>query len=150
MGSWKIIEILLPRMWRSSSCGIFSRSCPWNRACPSIRAFLLRMRPIRVRKVTLLPEPDSPTTPSVSPGETVNETPSTALTRPSSVSKCTLRSLTSRSGSGTPLRPPALLKWRRPNRAWRSSVPHAWIQIGVHDVDEQVEEDHEERGDDRD
>ena len=35
---------------------------------PSIMARLVSMRPITVRKVTLLPEPDSPTTPSVSPG----------------------------------------------------------------------------------
>ena len=31
---------------------------------------------------TLLPQPDSPTIPSVSPGSTANETPSTALTTP--------------------------------------------------------------------
>ena len=40
-----------------------------------------------VRLVTLLPQPDSPTIPSVSPGSTANETPSTACTTPSSVSK---------------------------------------------------------------
>ena len=51
--------------------------------------------------VTLLPEPDSPTIPSTSPGETENETPSTARTMPSSVRKETCRSLTSRSGSVT-------------------------------------------------
>ena len=34
---------------------------------------------------TLLPHPDSPTIPSVSPRSTANETPSTALTTPSSV-----------------------------------------------------------------
>ena len=40
-----------------------------------------------VRQVTLLPQPDSPTIPSVLPFSTVNETPSTALTIPSSVWK---------------------------------------------------------------
>ena len=49
--------------------------------------------------VTLFPEPDSPTTPSVCPGRTANETPSTALTVPSSVLKYVRRSRTSRSGS---------------------------------------------------
>ncbi len=49
--------------------------------------------------VTLLPEPDSPTMPSVSPSETVNDTPSTARTTPSSVRKLTLRLRTSSSGS---------------------------------------------------
>ena len=37
------------------------------------------------RAVTLLPEPDSPTMPSVSPAATVKLTPSTARTTPSSV-----------------------------------------------------------------
>src|SRR4051812_15641210 len=59
------------------------------------------MSPITVRNDTLLPEPDSPTTPRVSPRATEKETPSTAFTRPSSVGKLTCRSLTSRSCSGT-------------------------------------------------
>jgi hypothetical protein len=45
------------------------------------------MRPMTVRNETLLPDPDSPTTPSVSPGSRENEIPSTALTKPSSVGK---------------------------------------------------------------
>ena len=36
-------------------------------------------------EVTLLPQPDSPTTASVSPGWTENDTPSTARTTPSRV-----------------------------------------------------------------
>src|SRR5690348_4879724 len=48
--------------------------------------------------VTLLPEPDSPTRPSVSPGCTVKLTPSTARTTPASVSKYVRRSRTSSSG----------------------------------------------------
>src|SRR4051812_2469755 len=58
------------------------------------------MSPITVRNDTLLPEPDSPTTPRVSPRATEKETPSTAFTRPSSVGKLTCRSVTSRSCSG--------------------------------------------------
>jgi hypothetical protein len=50
-----------------------------------------------VRQVTLLPEPDSPTMPSVWPFSIENETPSTALTMPSSVRKWVLRSRSSRS-----------------------------------------------------
>src|SRR5918911_5260014 len=61
------------------------------------------MRPITVSQVTLLPDPDSPTTPSVSPGEMASETPSTAFTTPSSVGKWTLRSFTSSRGSATDL-----------------------------------------------
>ena len=50
-------------------------------------ACLESIRPMTVRKETLLPDPDSPTTPSVSPGSSENETPSTAFTNPSSVGK---------------------------------------------------------------
>src|SRR6516164_6806866 len=42
-------------------------------------------------EVTLLPQPDSPTTASVSPGATEKETPSTARTTPSRVKKWVLR-----------------------------------------------------------
>ena len=45
----------------------------------------------------VLPEPDSPTTPSVRPRSRVSETPSTALTVPRSVRKWVRRSSTSRS-----------------------------------------------------
>src|SRR5262249_35638324 len=45
-----------------------------------------------------LPEPDSPTTASVSPTPMRNDTPSTARTSPSSVANATLRSSISRSG----------------------------------------------------
>jgi hypothetical protein len=41
--------------------------------------------------VTLLPEPDSPTTPSICPAFTFRETPRTACTTPSSVAKSTVR-----------------------------------------------------------
>ncbi len=50
--------------------------------------------------VTDLPQPDSPTIPSVRPFSTWKETPSTAWTTPSRVKKCVLRSLTSRSATG--------------------------------------------------
>jgi hypothetical protein len=39
------------------------------------------------RAVTLLPQPDSPTTPRVCPGRMANDAPSTALTTPSSWKK---------------------------------------------------------------
>lgn len=52
-------------------------------------------RGIRLSAVTDFPEPDPPTMPSVSPGSTWKETPSTAFTEPSSVGKTVSRSLTS-------------------------------------------------------
>ena len=60
--------------------------------------------------VTDLPQPDSPTMPSVLPRSSVKLTPSTDLTSPSSVGKWTRRSRTSRKAVGAPLRPsPACL-----------------------------------------
>src|SRR5207249_1036255 len=54
--------------------------------------------------VTVLPHPDSPTSPSVSPGCTSKETPSTAraVPLPCSVTKYVLRSRTRSRGSVTP------------------------------------------------
>src|SRR5437762_2053754 len=101
---------------------------------PSMVACWRVTRPITVSELTDLPEPDSPTIPSVSPGWTEYDTPSTALTRPSSVGKCTRRSLTSRSGSGTeaPLR-----------------EPHSRIETSVDDVDDEVRHDDEDGREDR-
>src|SRR5690606_32489871 len=48
--------------------------------------------------VTLLPQPDSPTIPRVSPAFSENETPSTARTRPSSVSNSVTRLLSCKIG----------------------------------------------------
>ncbi|PSK59154.1 hypothetical protein B0E53_06921 [Micromonospora sp. MH33] len=53
-------------------------------------------RPRTASDVTLFPEPDSPTMPSVRPRSTANDTPSTAFTTPSSVSNRTRRSVTRR------------------------------------------------------
>ena len=60
-------------------------------------ALLRLLSPMIVRQVTLLPQPDSPTIPSVFPRSTEKLTPSTALTTPSSVRKLVRRSRTSRS-----------------------------------------------------
>ena len=57
--------------------------------------------PSAVIDETVLPEPDSPTIPSVFPISTVYEMPSTACTTPSSVENRTLRSSTSKRGSLT-------------------------------------------------
>ena len=46
--------------------------------------------------VSDFPAPDSPTTPSISPAATLNDTRSTAVSRPRRVSKTTLRSRTPR------------------------------------------------------
>ena len=62
-------------------------------------------RPLRARrpmidmKIWLLPEPDSPTTPSVSPFWIEKSTPPTAFTAPSWVAKLVLRPVTSRTAA---------------------------------------------------
>ena len=79
-------------------------------------------RPMIARFETLLPEPDSPTTPSVSPRESVNVTSLTAWTTPSDVGKRTVRPRTS----------------RRSRRVAGSRVPHSRIDERVEDVDDEV------------
>ena len=67
IGSWKIIAMSPPRISRSWRCESLSRSCPLKIASPfGIRADGLSPRTESIE--TLLPEPDSPTTPSTSPG----------------------------------------------------------------------------------
>src|SRR6186997_1681956 len=53
-------------------------------------------RPRMEKPVTVLPQPDSPTRPSTSPGLTAKLTPSTAFTTPARVKKWVRRSWTSR------------------------------------------------------
>ena len=72
--------------------------------------------------VTLLPQPDSPTTASVSPGATVNDTPSTARTTPSRVKKCVLRPSISSSGAALGHRS-HMLRARRGSSASRKPSP---------------------------
>src|SRR6185503_18815950 len=52
--------------------------------------------PMMLSAVTLLPQPDSPTIPSVRPRSSLKSTPSTARTSPASVSKTVRSPLTSR------------------------------------------------------
>ena len=81
IGSWKIIEMRLPRMRRIASSSRPSRSRRSRRMLP------LAMVPgglgtsrITASEVTDLPHPDSPTMPSVSRRPTARSTPSTART----------------------------------------------------------------------
>ena len=88
IGSWKMKPISLARISSSSLLVSGTRSRPSNMIWPAT------MRPggiaISFRidiAVTVLPQPDSPTTQSVSPLLMVMSTPSTAWTMPSSVAK---------------------------------------------------------------
>ena len=66
IGSWKIIASRTPRIRFSSRAGRFRSSWPRKRALPVQRPFLAS-RPMIERKAWVLPEPDSPTTPTLSP-----------------------------------------------------------------------------------
>ena len=76
IGSWKIIEMRLPRtspMRASLAC---TRSSPRNSTRPArMRPGGEGMRRSSASAVMLLPQPDSPTTHSVSPGLTSKSTP---------------------------------------------------------------------------
>src|SRR5262245_58057774 len=94
------MAISLLRMAFIASAGSGSRSRPCQRIWPAT------MRPGGIGTsfstdiaVTVLPQPDSPTTPTVSPRAIVRSTPSTACSMPSSVSKCVFRPRISRSAS---------------------------------------------------
>ena len=68
IGSWKIIDILLPRSLRRSSADSVSTSrLPNSTASASTLPGGLGTRPMTESDVTLLPQPDSPTRPTVRP-----------------------------------------------------------------------------------
>ena len=91
MGSWKIIEISLPRMARISFSGNVTRSRPRNSIWPDSMRPGGGTRRRRESAVMLLPQPLSPTSPTVTPSGTSNETSSTALSVPVSVRKLVTR-----------------------------------------------------------
>src|SRR5881227_542706 len=130
IGSWKIIAISLPRISRSRLGLAVRRSSSFQIAVPEDIAVRFGLSPMIVRQVTLLPEPDSPTIPSVCPLSTVNETPSTARTTPSSVLKYVFRSLTSRSAT--------------------SGKADSGVDQRVEQIDDEVEDDDAHRCEDHD
>ena len=95
IGSWKIIAIFVPRMSRISLADALRISWPSSSTEPSSSPLRRSTSPMTDRQVTLFPEPDSPTMPSVSPFSTEKLTPETAFTTPSSVLNLVWRSLTS-------------------------------------------------------
>ena len=99
IGSWKIIAISLPRILRISGSVLVNKFWPRSEIePPSMRPGGIGIKRMIESALTDLPEPDSPTMPSVEPLSTEYESPFTAPTKPSSVLKPTRRSLTSRIG----------------------------------------------------
>ncbi len=82
IGSWNTIAIRSPRISDIAAGESPRRSSPSKTARPeTICAGGDGRSPIIANAVTLLPQPDSPTRHSVSPGPTENETSSTTLVR---------------------------------------------------------------------
>ena len=87
MGSWKIMEIFPPRIFRIWALEYWVRSSPSKRIFPSlILAVSARSFKMDI-EVTLFPLPDSPTSPTISPLPTEKLTPRTAWTSPLLVMK---------------------------------------------------------------
>ena len=92
MGSWKIIEMRLPRtsaIWLSLKSLISSPSI-WMLSA-SMRLVLSLSRRMTASELTDLPEPDSPTRPKVLPANTSKSMPCTASFHFPSREKETLR-----------------------------------------------------------
>ena len=99
-GSWKIIAISRPRRSRIWAGESRSRSSPSKIAAPSTVLPRVGSSPMIASDVTDLPQPDSPTRPTVWPGRTSKLMPSTALNGSSPrLPNVTRRSRTARSGS---------------------------------------------------
>ena len=78
IGSWKIMEIFPPRSWRISLGESLKISLPSKMASPAATRTLGPKSPVMDKEVRLFPQPDSPTSPSVSPFPSSKLTPLTA------------------------------------------------------------------------
>src|SRR3984885_12038274 len=87
-----------PRMRCMRESESLVSTSPANRTSPAAtRAGGCGSSPMMVSAVTLLPEPDSPTMPRISPSSRLNETSSTAVISPREVANAVVRLLTERS-----------------------------------------------------
>src|SRR5688500_1743576 len=98
IGSWKIIDMRVQRSSRSRSSLAARMFSPSSRISPELGFSALARRPMTVKAITDLPEPDSPTRQTISPGLTVKLTLSTANSRSAPLGSVTERLRTSRTG----------------------------------------------------
>ena len=96
IGSWKIIEMSFPRTCCICCSESLSRSLPRNLISPLATLAFCSSSRMTVSALTLLPQPDSPTRPTVVPAGMVRFSPRTARTVPPCTRNWTCRSLTSR------------------------------------------------------
>src|SRR5579885_179528 len=133
-GSWNIAPISLPRRRRISGAGRLSMRRPPSTMRPPAMWPGGSKRPMMAAPVSDLPAPDSPTTPSTSPGAMAKETPSTAVTSPRRVAKAMRRFSTCNSG----LRSDAMA-------ARRGAIDaQARIDGVVEEIDDEIDDDEEE------
>ena len=98
-GSWKIMPISLPRILRMLSSESVVSSRPFSLMLPPTIEPPVGSSFMIDNAVIVLPQPDSPTMPTVSPGWTWTDTPSTACTTPWRSRISVRRSLMSSSGA---------------------------------------------------
>src|SRR5215468_2526707 len=153
IGSCRIIATRLPRIRCISRSLLARRSSPSSRTWPpTVRAAGLGARRRIDRHVMLLPEPDSPTRPSVSPSPSAKETPSTARIVPQRVTRCVRRSRTSRTGVviarlQMPLQSPACAALSGVARCAASQLAKLGVEGVAEPVAQKIEgEDDEEDG----
>src|SRR5882724_11952524 len=89
IGSWKIMAMSLPMIRRRARAERPSRSVPAKIKRSAVTRPGQGISPMTASMLTLLPEPDSPTTPTISPESSVMSRPSTARKAPRWVWKST-------------------------------------------------------------
>src|SRR3954469_558794 len=150
IGSWNTIAMLAPQYLRICLGVAWPISTPSNLIDPWRTTPFLGSSPMIERESTVLPDPDSPTIPSVRPRSSVNDTPSTACTRPRSVSNHVATSVTSSSASPCMLIVPALgcagPLGPRVARS-QSTLPH--VEATAHDIADHVQREHGEEDHER-
>src|SRR5918996_5360328 len=99
IGSWKIIDMRLPRSARRRARRASKSSSPSRRIEPAAGVSCGASRPMVASAVTDLPEPDSPTTQTSSRGRTAIVTSSMANGRSAPAGRRTVRPRMSRTGS---------------------------------------------------
>src|SRR6185369_4078852 len=141
IGSWKIIDMRVQRRSRSRSSLAARTFSPSSRISPPVGFSALASRPITVKAITDLPEPDSPTRQTISPGLTVKLTFSTAWMRSAPAGSATVRLRTSRTG---------LVIFSSSDGSCSYLLAHLRIervaQAVAHDVDRQHREGQEDSG----
>src|SRR5450830_1502590 len=107
-----------PRKARMAAAGNCTRSAPSNLIePPAMRPWPFGNKPMIDSDVTLLPQPDSPTIPSVRPDSTEKLMPSTAVNSPPSTLKQVVKSRTSSNAliGQAPRYPLRYWPWKRPS-----------------------------------